>query len=193
MIVDMDTARAGAGRVVLETDRLLLRRWRVSDAVLQRTLWTERDPRVPQHRRIDAEGRPTLEEIEDGIRRDDPDASLGLLAIERRDVGDVIGYCGLIANDHGQDGEPELAYELLRAAWGQGYATEAALAVMGWAKESGHRRLWATIREWNSASRRVMTRLGFVETARVDRDALHGHSLFYVKDLSSSEGRASAQ
>ncbi len=117
---------------------------------------------------------------------------MGLLAVERRDVGDVIGYCGLIANDHGQDGEPELAYELLRAVWGQGYATEASLAVMGWAEESGHRRLWATVRAWNSASRRVMTKLGFVETARVDRDALHGDSLFYVKDFSGSDSTASA-
>lgn len=189
----MDTARNGAGVVVLETERLLLRRWRVSDAVLQRALWSERDPRVPPHRRIDAEGRPTLHEMEDRIRRGDPDAPLGLLALERRDVGEVIGYCGLIPNDHGQDGEPELAYELLRAAWGQGYATEAALAVMGWAVESGHRRLWATVREWNTASRHVMTRLGFVETARVDRDALHGHSLFYVKDFPGLEGTASAQ
>nr|WP_308465638.1 GNAT family N-acetyltransferase [Glaciibacter superstes] len=45
---------------------------------------------------------------------------------------------------HGQDGEPELAYEFLRTVWGQGYATEAAQAVLGWATESGYRRLWAT-------------------------------------------------
>ncbi|PPB50970.1 GNAT family N-acetyltransferase [Arthrobacter pityocampae] len=184
----MDQTCRGAGVVVLETDRLVLRRWRVSDAAVQRRLWTERDPRVPPHRRIDAEGRPTLEEIEDGIRRDGPDASLGLLAVERRGSGDVFGYCGLLANNHGQDGEPELAFELLRGVWGQGYATEASQAVMRWAEELGHRRLWATVRDWNSASRAVMAKLGFVETARVERDALHGESLFFVKDLSGPSG-----
>ena len=40
--------------VTLETDRLLLRPWRVSEAVIQREMWAERDPRVPPHRRIDA-------------------------------------------------------------------------------------------------------------------------------------------
>ncbi|WP_326964294.1 GNAT family N-acetyltransferase [Arthrobacter sp. PL16] len=136
-------------------------------------------------------GRPTLNDLEDRVRRGDPDASLGLLAIERRDRGDVIGYCGLIANDHGQDGEPEMAYELLRAVWGQGYATEASLAVVSWAKELGYRRLWATVREWNTASRRVLVKLGFVETARVKRHPIHGNSLFYIMDFSGANGTAS--
>lgn len=33
--------------VVLETGRLLLRPWRVAEAVVLHELWTERDPRVP--------------------------------------------------------------------------------------------------------------------------------------------------
>ncbi len=179
----MNQTPVTAGEVVLETDRLLLRRWRVSDAALQRELWIERDPRVPPHRRIAPDGRPTLKDIEDWVRRGDPDASLRLLAVERRDSGKVIGYCGLISNDHGQDGEPELAYEFLRAAWGQEYATEASLAVIAWAKESNYRRLWATVREWNTASRRVMVKLEFIETARVEPNSIHGDSLFYMRDL----------
>jgi RimJ/RimL family protein N-acetyltransferase len=175
--------RASAGEVVVETDRLLLRRWRVSDAAVQRELWAERDPRVPPHRRIAPDGHPTLEHIEDWIRRGDPDAALGLLAAERRDSGEVIGYCGLISNAHGKDGEPELAFEFLRKVWRQGYATEASWAVLGWAQESGYRRLWSTVREWNVASRRVMTKLGFVETARVEPDCIHGNSLIYLKDV----------
>ena len=169
--------------IVLETDRLLLRRWRVTDAALQRELWTERDPRVPSHRRITPDGHPTVAELENRIRSGNSDPSLGLLAAERRDSGEVIGYCGLIANVHGQDGEPELAYEFLRRAWHRGYATEAAWAALGWANESGYQRLWATVRRWNTASRRVMDRLGFVETARVEPDDIHGDSLFYMKDL----------
>jgi ribosomal-protein-alanine N-acetyltransferase len=47
----------------LETDRLILRRRRVSDAAIYRRLWTERDVRVPQHRQIDLHGRPTEEDI----------------------------------------------------------------------------------------------------------------------------------
>lgn len=179
----MEQPTAPVRGIVLETDRLLLRPWRVSEAAVQHEMWTERDPRVPAHRRIDAEGRPTVEDVEGWIRNWSPSDSLGLLAAERKGPGDVIGYCGLIANTHGPDGEPELAFELLRRVWGQGYATEAALAVLGWAQASGFRRLWATVRDWNGASRGVLAKLGFVETGRVDPDEVHGDSLFLAREL----------
>jgi RimJ/RimL family protein N-acetyltransferase len=169
--------------IVLETDRLLLRPWRLSEAVIQRELWTERDPRVPPHRRIDAEGRPTVKDVEDWLRRNSRSHPLGPLAAERKGFGDVIGYCGLINNAHGPAAEPELAFELLRRAWGQGYATEASWAVLSWAQASGYRRLWATVRDWNAASRRVLEKLEFIETGRVEPDEVYGDSLFMTKRL----------
>jgi RimJ/RimL family protein N-acetyltransferase len=176
-----DPATAGI-EVVLETERLLLRPWRVSEAAIQRELWAERDARVPPHRRIDADGHPTVAELEERIRGAQP-SSIGLLAVERKAVGDVIGYCGLIDSGQGSEGEPELAYELLRRAWGQGYATEAAWAVLDWARSSGYERLWATVWDWNTASRRVLAKVGFVETDRNEVDAIHGTNLFTTRRL----------
>jgi ribosomal-protein-alanine N-acetyltransferase len=167
--------------VVLETDRLLLRPWRVAEAAVQRELWTERDPRVPPHRRLDADGHPTIADLEDWIRTHRP-SSIGLLAVERKATRDVIGYCGLI-DGRGPDGEPELAFELLRRVWNQGYATEASFAVLDWARSSGHERLWATVRDWNTPSRRVLAKLGFTETARTEPDPTHGTTLFTTKRL----------
>jgi ribosomal-protein-alanine N-acetyltransferase len=60
------------GEVVLETGRLLLRPWRVTEAVVLRELWTERDPRVPPHRRIDADGHPTVADLEASIGANQP-------------------------------------------------------------------------------------------------------------------------
>jgi len=168
--------------VVLETGRLLLRPWRVAEAVVQRELWTERDPRVPPHRRIDAEGHPTIADLEDSIRTDRP-SSTGLLAVERKGHRDVIGYCGLIDSGRGSDGEPELAFELLRRVWGQGYATEASLAVLDWARSSGYQRLWATVWDWNTASRRVLAKVGFTEIERKEVDAFYGTTLFTTRRL----------
>ena len=168
--------------VVLETDRLLLRPWRVADAPVQRELWTERDPRVPPHRRIDADGHPTVADIEDGIRAAQP-SSIGLLAVERKGVGEVIGYCGLIDSGRGSEGEPELAFELLRRVWRRGYATEASLAVLDWARSSGYERLWATVWEWNTASRRVLAKVGFTATERKEVDAVYGTTLFTTRRL----------
>lgn len=51
--------------VVLGTERLLLRPFRLDEASVQREMWLERDPRVPPHRRIGVDGHPTVEEIED--------------------------------------------------------------------------------------------------------------------------------
>ena len=172
----------GRRAVVLETDRLRLRPWRVEEAAIRRQLWTERDPRVPPHRRIDADGRPTIADLEDSIRAEQG-SSVGLLAIERKAADDVIGYCGLIDTGRGAEGEPELAFELLRRSWGQGYATEASWAVLDWARSSGHARLWATVREWNTASRRVLAKVGFTETGRTEPDAVHGTTLFTTRRL----------
>ena len=124
-----------------------------------------RDRRVPPHRRIDADGHPTVAELEDWIRTHQP-SSIGLLAAERKADREVIGYCGLVDSGRGSEGEPELAFELLRRVWRQGYATEASLAVLDWARSSGYERLWATVWEWNTASRRVLAKVEFSEERR---------------------------
>lgn len=167
----------------LETDRLILRHRRVDEAAIYRQLWTERDPRVPPHRQISPEGRPTREDIAAQIRAEREESRPGILAVERKGTADVIGYCGLIFHGNGSPDEPELAYELLRAAHGCGYATEAGRAVVTWVNEAGYGRLWAGVRDWNVASRRVLEKLGFRETGRVERDAVHGDSLLTVREF----------
>ena len=57
--------------------------------------------------------------------------------------------------------EPEIAYELLRAFHGHGYATEAARAVVDAAFATGRRRIWSTVRAWNTPSLNVLEKLGF--------------------------------
>jgi [ribosomal protein S5]-alanine N-acetyltransferase len=168
--------------VVLETGRLLLRPWRVAEADVLHELWAERDPRVPPHRRIDADGHPTVTDLKVWIRSNQP-SPIGLLAVERKVARDVIGYCGLIDSGRGSDEEPELAFELLRRVWRQGYATEASLAVLDWARSSGYERLWATVWEWNTASRRVLAKVGFTETERKELDASYGNNLFTTRRL----------
>jgi ribosomal-protein-alanine N-acetyltransferase len=172
----------GASRgieVILETDRLLLRPWRVAEAALQREMWIERDPRVPPHRRIGADGRPLVTDFEEAICANQP-SSVGLLAVERKAAGDVIGYCGLVDSPR-QAREPELAFEFLRRYWGQGYATEASWAVLDWARSSGYQRLWASVWDWNTASRRVLAKVGFTEADR--EEGIHGTNLVTSRPL----------
>ena len=154
---------------MLETDRLLLRPWRVADATVVHELWTERDARVPPHRRLSPDGHPTVADLETrGFAE-------GLLMIELRATGDVVGYCGL-TDEH------ELAYELLRRFWGRGYATEAAGAVIDAARASGVLEVRAGVRDWNLASQRVLAKLGF-EVERVEPNAEFGDSFIMLVRL----------
>ncbi|MBM7514214.1 RimJ/RimL family protein N-acetyltransferase [Nocardioides cavernae] len=107
-------------------------------------------------------------------------SSLGLLAVEPKGVGAAVGYCGLVDSGRGLQ-EPELAFEFLRRSWGQGYATEASWAVLRWATTAGYQRLWATVWDWNIASRRVLAKVGFEEAER--QETPHGTNCVTTRRL----------
>lgn len=152
----------------LLTGRLLLRPWQPSDAVVLHALWSERDPRVPPHRRLDAAGEPTVEELAGSIRRSTTGA---LFAVQLRETGETIGFCGLV---DGEAGAPTLAYELLQTSWGRGLGSEAAAAVVDHARSLGHDRLQAWVWHWNTASRRILRGIGFAVVRREeDQGALN--------------------
>ncbi len=68
----------------LETERLLLRRQRVEDAPVFHRLWTERDARVPPHRRVGPDGRPAKSDVATHIRAQLDDPGPGLLTVGGR-------------------------------------------------------------------------------------------------------------
>ena len=138
----------------LETARLQLQPWDASDAGDLCALHCER---------VNLTRTPTVERarevIADGLVRTAA-TGLAVLPFRRRHEGDFIGYCGLIIGRATAD-EPEIAYELLKRVHGHGYATEAARAVLDAAIATGRKRLWSTVRTWNTPSFRVLEKLGF--------------------------------
>ncbi|MDQ0612875.1 ribosomal-protein-alanine N-acetyltransferase [Microbacterium sp. W4I4] len=166
---------------MLTTPRLLLRPQETADAEVFHQLWSERDPRVPGHRRLDEQGRPTVEDIAEDIRQSGSTSLL--LSAVLRESSELIGYAGLIFSGKGAENEPEIAFELLQRTHGNGYATEAGEAVLAWARELGHRRLWASVWDWNIASLRVLEKLGFRD-AGVQHPAMeHGRTILTVREL----------
>lgn len=84
------------------------------------------------------------------------------LAIERAADGVFIGWCGLIKRDPGYR-SAKLGYCLDDVAWGQGFATEAAGALLQWAFDTlDLNRVQAEADTRNRASGRVLEKLGFV-------------------------------
>jgi RimJ/RimL family protein N-acetyltransferase len=86
----------------------------------------------------------------------------GFWAAIERSSGEFIGWFHLRpAPEGGRDDEPELGYRLRRSAWGKGYATEVSRALIDKAfRELGASRVFASAMAVNSASWRVMEKVG---------------------------------
>ena len=140
------------------------------------------------------------EEIEFEVRD-----GTGRYAIVLRSSGAVIGGCGLMQRTAGRDGLDgdaaaalgatrvvELGYHLRSEFWGQGLATEAALACLGEARERGLRRLVAFIEPANDRSARVAARIGMRAEALI---AWFGtpHVRWAVDPLTASTAAAGAR
>jgi ribosomal-protein-alanine N-acetyltransferase len=96
-------------------------------------------------------------------------------AVELRATGRVVGAAGL---SHLADSEEiEVGYRFLKEHWGKGYATEAALAAIGFGfDELGLDHIVAVALPTNVASRRVMEKCGMSFVGVI----MH-HSLPHVK------------
>ena len=150
----------------LVTRRLVIAPWRDEDLDDYAAMVGER----ARHVAAAPQAEPGRDELRARIHRQQTavaDSGIGLLTV--RVDGAFAGYCGLTVGRSSLD-EPELAYELLRAYHGKGYATEAAHAIVDAAADTGRTRLWATVRPWNQPSLRVLDKLAFDRTPKVTTD-----------------------
>jgi RimJ/RimL family protein N-acetyltransferase len=99
---------------------------------------------------------------------------LGLWALELEASGEFLGQVGLFPIE-GKGPDVEVAYELAPRAWGHGYATEAARALVDYGfGEMRLRRIVALILPDNARSRNVASKCGMT---------LEGPGRFYGLDL----------
>ncbi|MFB6892793.1 GNAT family N-acetyltransferase [Kitasatospora sp. NPDC056327] len=156
-------------RAALHTDRLVLRRWRDSD--LGPWAAMNADPEVREH----LGELLTRERSDASVARFEADfdrRGYGWWAVEVRATGAFVGFAGL---DEVDGGLPftgvEIGWRLARRAWGHGYATEAARAVL--AHAFGALRLpevLAVTTAANVRSQAVMRRIGMTTDPAEDFD-----------------------
>ncbi|TDB75229.1 GNAT family N-acetyltransferase [Micromonospora sp. KC723] len=149
-----------SGEVLLETERLRLRRFTTDD--VDNLVGLDADPEVM---RFLTGGEPTPpEKVRDEhlpriLAGYDRRPGLGRWVAEDRSTGEFLGWFALDPSDDGV--EAELGYRLRREAWGRGLATEGSRALLRHAFETvGVGRVWAETMAVNAGSRAVMERVG---------------------------------
>ncbi len=160
----------------IETERLRLRGFRPDD--LDALCQVFGDPVVMKYI---SGGKPrTREATEEGLLRSIEGwhkRGFGLWAAEEKATGTVVGYCGLMPLE--DTPEIEVAYGLAKAAWGQGFAVEAARAALEYAFEQLKlERVVAVVNPLNVASQRVLEKLGMSYTKNVHH---YGADLMYYE------------
>ena len=144
---------------ILETERLILREMQAADAPFILELLNEpgfianiRDSGVR-----DLEGARRY--IEDGPRASYAAHGFGLWLAELKATGEPVGICGILKRDTLD--HPDLGFAFLARHHGQGFASEAGAATLAWARARGIHRILAITAPHNTASARVLEKLGF--------------------------------
>jgi RimJ/RimL family protein N-acetyltransferase len=158
--------------MVLETNRLRLRRLSVDDAAFILKLLNE--PSFIQN--IGDRHVRTIEDARAYILNG-PVASyekhgFGLWLIETKESGAHIGICGLLKREVLED--VDIGYALLPEFWSQGYALESATAVLAYAREVLRlKRVLAVVNPKNESSIRLLgkTSFAFEKMVKLSEDA----------------------
>jgi [ribosomal protein S5]-alanine N-acetyltransferase len=157
---------------VFETDRLIVRPWRADDA--EAAFAMHGDPEVTdmlpdrlKHTRIEQTER-LLEEL---VCDADPESPLGFWAVVERASGAVIGGATLKRAPINGGHPVEIGYYFARSAWGHGFATELARTLLEHGfTHTDETEIWAVILPENTASRRVLEKIGMEHRGLGDYD-----------------------
>jgi RimJ/RimL family protein N-acetyltransferase len=157
--------------VFVETERLILRRFTMDDADALVAL--EADPDVMRYVPDAPASRQEIldETLPAFLGYYDRFAHYGFWAAVEKESGQFVGWFHFRPDQGAGPLEPEIGYRLVRAAWGRGYATEGARALIDKGfTEAGIERVTATAMADNVGSVRVLEKIGLlhVGTAAVD-------------------------
>ncbi|MCW2781963.1 MAG: putative acetyltransferase [Marmoricola sp.] len=155
----------------VETERLVIRPWRYDEAARMLDILS----RVEVAKWL-GDGEPVLmTDLDEAHQRIDSWTArsvvppLGLWAIEVATTGEVAGTVLLVVLPNAEDGEVEIGWHLHPDSWGNGYATEAARAVLGHGFEAGLPEIFAVTHLANEPSQNVCRKIGMTHLGTTDK------------------------
>jgi [ribosomal protein S5]-alanine N-acetyltransferase len=102
-----------------------------------------------------------------------------LRAVVRKDDATIIGDCGF--HGHPRDvGRAEIGYRIMPRYRDNGYASEAASALVEWAREQGEPSVFATVQAANHASLRVVEKVGLAPVDERSADPIRAELVFKI-------------
>ena len=120
--------------------------------------------------------------IENRQGRSYQENGFGLWRVTSRETGESLGLCGLVRRD-GLD-FPDVGYAFLESAWSKGYAREAAIATVAYARDSlGMRTLAAITKPDNQASIHVLEKVGFRFQGMINVPGHDAPTTYFLMDL----------
>lgn len=156
---------------MIETERLILRAYREEDREPFAAL--NGDPRVGQWLGGTSD-RAASDATMDRINLHIAEHGWGLWALERKADSRLIGFAGLATVKAGAlpvGPAVEMGWRLIPEAWGEGFATEGALAALAWGRRNiDAEEIIAFTAQINAKSQAVMTRIGMVADPARDFD-----------------------
>jgi RimJ/RimL family protein N-acetyltransferase len=112
----------------------------------------------------------------------DPPPQFDLWPVVERATGAVIGHCGLTDKEIEGREEIELVYVFAVAAWGKGYASEAARALLAYGfGDLGLQRIVALVEPENTASAHVAVKAGMHLEKQVTRPGGRRMDLYVIE------------
>ncbi|RED15747.1 GNAT family N-acetyltransferase [Parasphingopyxis lamellibrachiae] len=156
---------------IIETDRLILRDWRDADREPM-FRHCNSQPNVMRFL-LGVQTRVKTDKMIDKFIRWQGEYGHTFWAVERKDDGELLGFCGLKRiNDDGvlpDPGTMEIGWRLREDAWGRGYAREAAAASMSYAFDTFDPDFVSAFTvKGNAGSWGLMKRLGMVRREDLD-------------------------
>ena len=156
---DMNTTPDEAREWLMETDRLRMRPVTVEDTALMLAVWN--DPAFMEN--VTDRGIRTEEQardaIEAGAQKLFEDYGYGPYCMSLKSDGAMIGICGLFKRENIE--YPDIGFGVLPDFCGKGYAGEAAIAVVDFARDSlGISVLTAIVSPTNAPSIGLIKKLG---------------------------------
>jgi RimJ/RimL family protein N-acetyltransferase len=163
---------------ILETTRLVLREFEAADADALALVLSDAETMRHYPAAYDRAGvGQWIARNRERYGRD----GVGLWAMVLKQSGELIGDCGIILQEVEGESLYEIGYHLRRDMWGQGLATEAAIACREWGFQTLEvERLISLIRPENVASRRVAERNGMTVWKEVEWHGLR-HYVYAVR------------